>query len=126
MKVLINTVGALSECAQEPENRAAIRKSGGVSPLVNLLTGTNNQLLINTCRALAQCAQDPDNISLIERMDGVRLLWSLLKNPNHKVQASAAWAICPCIKYIKVNILHLKFYLFLIESMIDLKKLFIC
>jgi len=110
-KVLINTVGALSECAQEPENRAAIRKSGGVSPLVNLLTGTNNQLLINTCRALAQCAQDTDNISIIERMDGVRLLWSLLKNPNHKVQASAAWAICPCIKYIKV-IIHLN-YLFL-------------
>jgi hypothetical protein len=36
-------------------------------------------------------------------MDGVRLLWSLLKNPNQKVQAAAAWAICPCIKNIKVS-----------------------
>ena len=36
-------------------------------------------------------------------MDGVRLLWSLLKNNNPKVQAAAAWAICPCIKNIKVN-----------------------
>ena len=117
----------MAECAQEPDNRASMRKSGGVSPLVNLLTGTNNQLLVNTCKALAQCAQDSDNISLvsnfllkivirffvnqhlfsfsnriIERLDGVRLLWSLLKNPNTKVQASAAWAICPCIKNIKV------------------------
>jgi hypothetical protein len=53
----------LAECAQEPENRASIRKSGGVSPLVNLLTSTNNQLLVNTCKALAQSAQDVDNIS---------------------------------------------------------------
>ena len=62
-KVLINVVGALAECSQEPDNRASIRKSGGVSPLVNLLTSTNNQLLVNTCRALAQLAQDVDNIS---------------------------------------------------------------
>lgn len=61
--VLVNTVGALAECAQEPDNRAAMRKSGGVSPLVNLLTGTNNLLLVNTCKALSQCAQDQDNIS---------------------------------------------------------------
>ena len=56
-------MGALAECAQEPDNRAAMRKAGGVSPLIGLLTGTNNQLLINTCKALAQCAQDPDNIA---------------------------------------------------------------
>lgn len=37
-------------------------------------------------------------------MDGVRLLWSLLKNPNQRVQAAAAWAICPCIKNIKVGL----------------------
>ena len=61
--MLINAVGALAECAQEPDNRAAMRKAGGVSPLIGLLTGTNNQLLINTCKALAQCAQDPDNIA---------------------------------------------------------------
>ena len=36
-------------------------------------------------------------------MDGVRFLWSLLKNSNQKVQAAAAWAICPCIKNIKVK-----------------------
>jgi hypothetical protein len=48
---LINAVGALAEYAQEPDNRAAMRKSGGI-----LLTGTNNQLLVNTCKALAQCA----------------------------------------------------------------------
>jgi hypothetical protein len=37
--VLINTVGAIAECAQEADNRASMRKAGGVSPLVNLLTG---------------------------------------------------------------------------------------
>lgn len=61
--VLINTVGALAECAQEADNRTSMRKSGGVSPLINLLTGTNNQLLVNTCKALAQCALDSENIS---------------------------------------------------------------
>ena len=33
-EVLINVVGALAECAQEPDNRMVIRKSAGVSPLV--------------------------------------------------------------------------------------------
>jgi hypothetical protein len=62
-KVLINAVGALAECAQEADNRASMRKAGGVAPLINLLTGTNNQLLVNTCKALAQCALDSENIS---------------------------------------------------------------
>jgi hypothetical protein len=61
---LINAVGALAECAQEPDNRTVMRKSGGISPLVNLLTGTNNQLLVNTCKALAQCAQESENMRL--------------------------------------------------------------
>jgi hypothetical protein len=64
-KVLINAVGALAECAQEPENRAVMRKCGGIAPLVNLLTGTNNQLLVNTCKALAQCAQEQENMSYV-------------------------------------------------------------
>ena len=54
-----------------------MRKSGGVSPLVNLLTGTNNQLLVNTCKALAQCAQDSDNISLVESINIIRLLFKI-------------------------------------------------
>ena len=61
--MLINAVGALAECAQETDNRVSMRKSGGVSPLINLLTGTNNQLLVNTCKALSQCALDTENIS---------------------------------------------------------------
>jgi hypothetical protein len=51
-------------------------------------------------------------------MDGVRLLWSLLKNSNPKVQASAAWAICPCIKNIKVKKKQQKTAL----SRLDLKR----
>jgi hypothetical protein len=58
----VNVVGALAECAKEPDNRIIIRKSGGISPLVNLLTGTNKALLVNTCHALRQCAEEPDSI----------------------------------------------------------------
>lgn len=58
----MNVVGALAECAKEADNRTTIRKSGGISPLVNLLTGTNQALLVNTCNALRQCAEEPDSI----------------------------------------------------------------
>ena len=61
-EVLVNVVGALAECAKEPDNRVTIRKSGGISPLVNLLTGTNQPLLVNTCLALRQCAEETDSI----------------------------------------------------------------
>jgi len=40
-EVLVNVVGALGECAQVAANRVTIRKCGGIQPLVNLLTGTN-------------------------------------------------------------------------------------
>lgn len=59
----MNVVGALAECAKVQDNRTTIRKSGGISPLVNLLTGTNQALLVNTCQALCQCAEEQENIS---------------------------------------------------------------
>ncbi|KAM7390786.1 hypothetical protein PAMA_008804 [Pampus argenteus] len=40
-EVLVNVLGALGEFAQIPVNKATIRKCGGIKPLVNLLTGTN-------------------------------------------------------------------------------------
>ena len=61
-EVLVNVVGALAECAKESENRMTIRKAGGISPLINLLTTTNPDLLVNTCNALRQCAEEPDSI----------------------------------------------------------------
>ncbi|KAF8561051.1 hypothetical protein P879_04693 [Paragonimus westermani] len=100
-KVLVNVVGALGEMAKDPTNRVTIRKSGGIAPLVSLLTRTNQELLINTTKAVGKCAEEPESMSAIESLDGVRLLWSLLKNPNHEVQSSAAWAICPCIENAK-------------------------
>ncbi|KAF6773829.1 hypothetical protein AHF37_05918 [Paragonimus kellicotti] len=100
-KVLVNVVGALGEMAKDPTNRVTIRKSGGIAPLVSLLTRTNQELLINTTKAVGKCAEEPESMSTIESLDGVRLLWSLLKNPNHEVQSSAAWAICPCIENVK-------------------------
>uniref|UniRef100_A0A7N8XJX0 Outer dynein arm docking complex subunit 2 n=1 Tax=Mastacembelus armatus TaxID=205130 RepID=A0A7N8XJX0_9TELE len=75
-EVLVNVVGALGEFALISANKATIRKCGGIKPLVNLLTGTN-------------------------QLDGVRLVWSLLKNPSGDVQSSAAWALCPCIENAK-------------------------
>lgn len=61
-EVLVNVVGALAECAKQPDNRTTIRKAGGILPLVNLLTGTNPALLVNTCLALRQCAEEPESI----------------------------------------------------------------
>ncbi|KAJ8320963.1 hypothetical protein KUTeg_002550 [Tegillarca granosa] len=110
--VLVNVVGALGELAKDPPNRLQIRKTGGIPPLVNLLTGTNQALLVNVTKAVGQCAEEPDNMAIIDKLDGVRLLWSLLKNQNPNVQASAAWAICPCIenaKYVihKILLIHI-------------------
>ncbi|CAH8605377.1 unnamed protein product [Dicrocoelium dendriticum] len=100
-RVLINVVGALGEMAKDTANRTAIRKAGGIGPLVSLLTRTNQDLLINTTTAIGRCAEETESMSIIESLDGVRLLWSLLKNPNPEVQSSAAWAICPCIENAK-------------------------
>ncbi|MGH0169054.1 UNVERIFIED_CONTAM: hypothetical protein FKN15_055835, partial [Acipenser sinensis] len=62
-EVLVNVVGALGECAQEPSNRAVIRRCGGIQPLVNLLTGTNQALLVNVTKAVGACATEPDNMA---------------------------------------------------------------
>ena len=58
----MNVVGALGELAKEPPNRQQIRKAGGISPLVNLLTGTNQALLVNVTKAVGQCAEEPENM----------------------------------------------------------------
>ena len=58
----MNVVGALAELAQDPPNRLAIRKAGGIPPLVTLLTGTNQALLVNVTKAVGQCAEEPDNM----------------------------------------------------------------
>ena len=62
-QVLVNVVGALGECALDPPNRTAIRKAGGIPPLVQLLTGTNQALLVNDTRAVGQCAEEPENMA---------------------------------------------------------------
>ena len=59
----MNVVGALAECAsKDPEIRVTIRKAGGVTPLVQLLTGTNQALLINTTKAVGACALEPESM----------------------------------------------------------------
>jgi hypothetical protein len=62
LQVLVNVVGALGELAKETPNRQSIRKAGGISPLVNLLTGTNQALLVNVTKAVGQCAEEQDNM----------------------------------------------------------------
>lgn len=62
-EVLVNVVGALGECAQRPNNRTIIRKSGGIPLLVSLLTGTNQALLVNVTRAVGACAIEPENMA---------------------------------------------------------------
>ena len=56
-------VGALAELAKDPPNRMTIRKAGGIPPLVNLLTGTNQALLVNVTKAVGMCAEEPENMS---------------------------------------------------------------
>lgn len=55
-------VGALGEMAKDPPNRSAIRKAGGIAPLVNLLTGTNQALLVNVTKAVGECAEEGENM----------------------------------------------------------------
>ena len=60
----MNVVGALGECAsQDADNRVSMRKAGGVAPLVQLLTGTNQPLLINTTKAVGGCALDQESMT---------------------------------------------------------------
>ena len=61
--MLINVVGAIGECARESDNRVTIRKTGGIPPMVQLLTGTNQPLLINVTKALGACALDMESMS---------------------------------------------------------------
>ena len=58
-------VGALAELAKDPPNRMTIRKAGGIPPLVNLLTGTNQALLVNVTKAVGMCAEEPENMSYV-------------------------------------------------------------
>ena len=68
VQVQVNVVGAIGECAaSDPENRVTIRKAGGVTPLVQLLTGTNQALLINTTKAVGACALDSDSMMLVDQ-----------------------------------------------------------
>lgn len=60
-EVLVNIVGALGECCQEPINRTIIRKCDGIPPLVKLLTGTHQALLVNVTKAVGACAIEPEN-----------------------------------------------------------------
>jgi hypothetical protein len=40
------------------DGRTAIRESGGITLLINLLTGTNQALLVNVTNAVGACALD--------------------------------------------------------------------
>lgn len=55
-------MGAIAELAQDQPNRPLIRKAGGIPPLVNLLTSTNQALLVNVTKAVGQCAEELDNM----------------------------------------------------------------
>lgn len=62
-------VGAIGECAaQDVDNRVAIRKAGGVVPLVQLLTGTNQALLINTTNAVGACGLDNESMMYVHTL----------------------------------------------------------
>ena len=73
MQVLVNVVGALGECASRyADSRVVIRKVGGVAPLVQLLTGTNQPLLINTTNAVGACALDQESMAYVTLYSFIR------------------------------------------------------
>ena len=89
VKVLINVVGALGECAQIPLNRSSIRKAGGISPLVNLLTSTNQALLVNVTKAVGACATEADNMRCVipeSQHDRIIFLHCILSNQPFNVR----------------------------------------
>lgn len=59
----MNVVGGLAELAKDQPNRTTIRKAGGIPPLVQLLTGTNQALLVNVTKAVGMCAEEQENMS---------------------------------------------------------------
>ena len=60
--MLVNVVGAIGECAKDADNRVTIRKGGGLPPMVQLLTGTNQALLINVTKAIEASAKEPESM----------------------------------------------------------------
>lgn len=69
-QVQVNVVGAIGECAaKDTDIRVTIRKAGGVTPLVQLLTGTNQALLINTTKAVGACALDTESMTYVDSID---------------------------------------------------------
>ena len=63
--MLVNVVGGLGQCAKDTDNRVTIRKGGGIPPLVQLLTGTNQALLVNVTKAIEACAREPESMGLV-------------------------------------------------------------
>lgn len=58
VQVLVNVVGGLGEMAKDLKNVALIKRANGITPLIALLTGTNQELLVNTTQALGRIAMD--------------------------------------------------------------------
>ncbi|KAG7273626.1 hypothetical protein CRUP_017348 [Coryphaenoides rupestris] len=91
--VLVNVVGALGECAQVAANRVTIRKCGGIQPLVNLLTGTNQassalRLLITQTSSLQYAGEMVRSF-----VGGMQLIVNMLRSADEEVLASACAAI---------------------------------
>ena len=53
----------------------SIRKAGGISPMVNLLTGTNQQLLVNVTTAVGKCAMEAENMAYVDK-NNYSLSWN--------------------------------------------------
>ena len=87
--MLVNVVGGLGQCAKDSDNRVTIRKGGGLPPLVQLLTGTNQSLLINVTKAIEACAKEPDSMGLVEGTLYIYMLCTCC--------VRAAYMLCTCV-----------------------------
>lgn len=104
-EVSINVVGALGELAKEPTNRTAIRKAGGIAPLIQLLTGTKKALLINTTTAIAYCAEEPESMQYVLTVTVSKGKLAIISEIHRKLifylmmlrtGQSTEWTACGC------------------------------
>lgn len=78
--------------------RRALRASGGLELLTDLMSTNCTPLLYNINVTIRRCALDSECLSIIEKRDGVRRLISMLRHDEASIQASAALALRPCMQ----------------------------
>eukprot|EP00054_Salpingoeca_dolichothecata_P017124 m.102085 g.102085 ORF g.102085 m.102085 type:complete len:1027 (-) comp22316_c0_seq2:122-3202(-) len=94
MDLKIHSSCAIFRCAEDPDTRTLVREHQGLSPLVDMLTRTDQpSLLWGATGALWKCAQDPLNVKILAKTTVVANLAGLLSNQEEDVLINVAGAL---------------------------------